>query len=59
MKPHIYLRHTYASSGYQQWGCCVFGVSKIKPYIGLGATPEKAYDDWARLLNAERVEMGK
>ena len=48
-KPLIYLRHSYASSGYQQWGC---GCDR---YTGLGATPEKAYDDWARQVNAERL----
>lgn len=52
MKPHIYIKHSYASSGYQQWACLSYEITKesLNYVRGLGATPAAAYADWKRMV---------
>ena len=64
MKPRLYLKHAFHDCGwrYEQWACvCYFDAAtangrEFVKVAGLGATPEKAYDDWARQVNVDRLE---
>ena len=54
MKPRLYLKHAFHDCGwrYEHWECYSWAMEQI----GRGATPEKAYDDWARQVNADGLE---